>query len=248
MSIDDLRKIARLRGNKTLAKEDLIHTLLRSGKNLLEDNYIKYIGNNIDDEIKGKINNIRIVLVRLGNIITKKDKNKFRKELYEIEKKKKYTKMHKERIYSYLIELANTLDRKEEYKYSDYNDLDYFGIRDIQNLFDHINNDDYYKPILVKSSFKNSYEYYEIRGDKDKILSIKQYLYIVIPYLAELINKKNKNKEQKIQLSMGVNFMCIIDKKKSRTFYVNSDNEEIRLGDGTSVTINNLTESFLSNY
>ena len=37
MSIDDLRKIARLRGIKELAKEDLIHTLLRSGKNLLED-------------------------------------------------------------------------------------------------------------------------------------------------------------------------------------------------------------------
>ena len=205
MSIDDLRKIARLRGNKTLAKEDLIHTLLRSGKNLLEDNYIKYIGNNIDDEIKGKINNIRIVLARLENIIPKKDKNKFRKELYELEKEKKYTKMHKERIYSYLIELANTLDRKEEYKYSDYNDLDYFGIRDIQNLFDHINNDDY-KPILVKSSFKNSYEYYEIRGDKDKMLSIKQYLYIVIPYLAELINKKKKNKEPKRSIKYGRQF------------------------------------------
>ena len=206
MSIDDLRKIARLRGIKNLAKEDLIHTLLRSGKNLLEDSYIKYIGNNIDDEIKGKINNIRIVLAILGNIITKKDKNKFRKELYEIENKKKYTKMHKERIYSYLIELANTLDRKEEYKYSDSNDLDYFGIRDIKNLFDHINNDDYYEPILVKSSFKNSYEYYEIRGDKDKILSIKQYLYIVIPYLAELINKKKMNKERKHSVKYGRKF------------------------------------------
>ena len=33
-----------------------------------------------------------------------------------------------------------------------------------------IDNDDYYKPALVKSSFKNNYEYYEIRGDKDKVL------------------------------------------------------------------------------
>ena len=206
MSIDNLTKIARLRGIKNLAKEDLIHTLLRSGKNLLEDSYIKYIGNNIDDEIKGKRNNIRIVLAILGNIITKKDKNKFRKELYEIEKKKKYTKMHKERIYSYLIELANTLDRKEEFKYRYYNDLDYFGIRDIKNLFDHINNDDFYKPILVKSSFKNNYEHYEIRDDKDKILSIKQYLYIVIPYLAKLINKKKKNKERKRSVKYGRKF------------------------------------------
>ena len=28
--------------------------------------------------------------------------------------------------------------------------------------------DDYYKPILVESSFKENYKYYESRGDKDK--------------------------------------------------------------------------------
>ena len=38
------------------------------------------------------------------------------------------------------------------------------------------NDDDYYKPILIKSSFKNNYKYYESRGDKDKKLSVKQYL------------------------------------------------------------------------
>ena len=37
------------------------------------------------------------------------------------------------------------------------------------------NDDDYYKPILAKSSFKNNYKYYENRGDKDKKLSVKQY-------------------------------------------------------------------------
>ena len=36
-------------------------------------------------------------------------------------------------------------------------------------------------------------------GDRDKKLSIKQYLYIVITYLAELINKKNNNNELKIK-------------------------------------------------
>ena len=98
---------------------------------------------------------------------------------------------------------------------------------------------DCYEPMLVKTSFKNNYEYYEIRGDRDKELSIKQYLYIVITYLAELINKKKKKNELKIQLSMGISFMCITDKEKTRSFYVNSNNEEIRLGDD---------ESFLNNY
>ena len=73
---------------------------------------------------------------------------------------------------------------------------------------------------------------------------------MIIPYLAELINerKNNNNNEYKIQLSMGVNFMCISDKEKTRTFYVNGDNKEIRLGNGTSNIINELIKSFLSNY
>ena len=73
---------------------------------------------------------------------------------------------------------------------------------------------------------------------------------MIIPYLAELINerKNNNNNEYKIQLSMGVNFMCITDKEKTRTFYVNGDNKEIRLGNGTSNIINELIKSFLSNY
>ena len=49
-----------------------------------------------------------------------------------------------------------------------------------------------------------------------------------MPYLAELVNKKENNKDEyKIQLSMGVNFMCITDKEKTRTFHVKSDNEKL---------------------
>ena len=47
---------------------------------------------------------------------------------------------------------------------------------------------------------------------------------------------------------MGVNFMCITDKEKTRTFYVKSDNKEIRLGNGTSNIMNELIKFFLSNY
>ena len=41
-------------------------------------------------------------------------------------------------------------------------------------MFDDDNNDNNYKPILVKSSFKENYKYYESRGLKDKKLSIEQ--------------------------------------------------------------------------
>ena len=43
-----------------------------------------------------------------------------------------------------------------------------YGIREIESLFDKANEKDYYKPILVKSSFKDNYKYYEGRGDKEK--------------------------------------------------------------------------------
>ena len=146
MSIDNLKKIAilqRIKNYDNLSREDLIYTILRSESNPVESNYMKYINNNSDDKIKAKINNIRIILGRSGNIVAKSDRNKIRKNLYEIEKKQRLTKSQKEKIYDLLIKLANTLDKKESYKYSDYDDLDYSGIKDLINLFTSISNNKY---------------------------------------------------------------------------------------------------------
>ena len=72
-------------------------------------------------------------------------------------------------------------------KYLDYNDDEYKGIKHLEHLFEEINGD-YYKPILVNSSFHGGYKEYENRGDKDKTLSIEQYLNKIMLYLKELIN------------------------------------------------------------
>ena len=107
MSIGNLQKIAilrRIKNYNNLSREDLIYTILRSESNLVESNYMKYINNNTDDKIKAKINNIRTILSRLGNIVTKNNRNKIRRKLYEIEKKQGLTKSQKERIYNRLIE------------------------------------------------------------------------------------------------------------------------------------------------
>ena len=230
-SIDELQWIAKLRGikNYNLTKEDLIFSLLKSESSPAERNYMKYFNESTNDKIKSKINYIRIILSRLGNIITKNERKKMKKDPYEIEKKNNLSANEKEKICNGLVKLTNTLDKEEKYKNINHDDLDYFGIRELEKLFGDIDNDDYYKPVLVKSWFKNNYEYYEIRGDKDKKLSIKQYLYMVMPGLADLINKKkNDRAEWKIQLNMAVNFISTDDTGKIRTFYVHSDNEEIR--------------------
>ena len=49
--------------------------------------------------------------------------------------------------------MKNKLNKKEIHRYHDCDDLDYHGLRDIENWFDADNTDDYYKPILVKMLF-----------------------------------------------------------------------------------------------
>ena len=95
MSHDDLKTIAILQNIKNhdkLSREDLVYALLKPESHPVESNYIKY---NIGDEIKGKIKNIRIALARLGEIVTKNERKKIKKDLYEIEKKEKPTKTQK---------------------------------------------------------------------------------------------------------------------------------------------------------
>ena len=97
-SIDELKAIARLRRIKNsdkLTKEDLIISLLKSESSPAERNFEKLFKNNTDDndnyddKIRGKISDIRMILSRLGNIVTNKDRKKITEGLYETEKKGK---------------------------------------------------------------------------------------------------------------------------------------------------------------
>ena len=194
------------------------------------------------------------MLIALGNTVANNDRKKVRRKLYEIEKKENLSNKEKEKICDDLVELVKALDKKEECKDCDRDDLDYYGIGDIENLFDNVNDndDDYYKPILVESSFNNNCKYYESRGDNDKKLSVKQYLYKITPYLSDLINdhktNKNSSNEWRIQINMHVNFVSSNDTGETSTIFVWSDSEEIRLGNETDDIVKGLLNSFLNNY
>ena len=80
---------------------------------------MKYFDNNnntdddtYDDKIRGKISDIRMLLSRLRNIVTNKDRKKIEKELYETEKKENLSDKEKEEIYDHLVKLVNTLNKK----------------------------------------------------------------------------------------------------------------------------------------
>ena len=209
----------RIKNRDKLTKEGLIISLLKSESSDAERNYMKHFNNNTDDDdtyddkIRGKISDTRMILSRLGNTLINNNRKKVKRELYEIAKKENLSEKEKEKIYDDLVKLAETLDKKEKYKYHDRDDLDYYGIRDIENLFDNDNDNvnDYYQPILVEDSFKNNYKYYESRGDRDKKLSVKQYIYKITPYLSDLINDHKTNRINsnacKIQINVDVNFV-----------------------------------------
>ena len=77
--LNEVAKFRRIKNYDNLRREDLIFSLLKSGSNLAELNYMKYFNNSTNDEIKSKINDIRLILSRLGNIVTKNDRKKINK-------------------------------------------------------------------------------------------------------------------------------------------------------------------------
>ena len=108
---------------------------------------------------------------------------------FQIEKNKRFMII--------LLNQSEHLIKKEKYQYEDHDDLDYYGIKDIEDLFDNVNveDDNCYKPILIKSSFKSNCKIYDSKGDKDKKLSVKQYLYKIIPNLNDLVNDHKTNRK-----------------------------------------------------
>ena len=86
---------------------------MRSEKSTQEDSYLKYINNAPDSELHQRINNIRIQAAKIGNLLNKEERNIIRKELYKLEHQERFTRKQRERAIAYLINLANTLNNKE---------------------------------------------------------------------------------------------------------------------------------------
>ena len=93
----------------------------------------------------------------------------------------------------------------------------------------------------------NNYIEYESRGNKNKTLSVKEYLNMIRPYLSDMINHHkihgkwkvhSGNKvidyktegKLKIQLTMAINFMPSEDSEETRTMHTKSHNLEVMMG------------------
>ena len=144
-----------------MSKEELIISLLKSKQSIAE----LFNDNNLYDN---EISDIRRIFNRLRDILPKKDRKEIKDKLYEIEHQRNISEAEKEENDEYLRKLVRILNDKEKYSPYDRDDLDYYGIRDIENLFDEASEEDYYKPILAKSFFKGNCKYSESRGYKEK--------------------------------------------------------------------------------
>ena len=61
-------------------------------------------------------------------------------------------------------------------------------LRDIKNLFEHEEDENYYKPARVSTFWSNNYIEYKRNSDRNKILSVEEYLNKIRPFLKDIIN------------------------------------------------------------
>ena len=211
------------------------------------------------ERIRKKFNELRYKF-------SKSNINEIRKNLCEIENGKNLFSQKIKEIEENIIELEKNLFKPK--KYYDYDDTEYKGIRDVKDLFDLLIDEDYCKPIITNSVFNNNYIQYESMGDKekDKNLSIKEYIDVIRLYLSDIINNhKAQGKcrihsgntiiehktqgEWKIHLTMAINFISSKkDSDETRTMRTKSNNIKIMMGSETDEINEEIFKSFLKRY
>ena len=98
---------------------------------------------------EGLIKKIKKIFNKLRDMLTKEYRKKIIKKLYEIENQKNLSKLEKEETHDILLNQQEFSIKKN--RYHDRDDPGYYGIRGIENLFDKVDEEDYYKPILAKN-------------------------------------------------------------------------------------------------
>ena len=162
LSRDELEQIAkkrRIKNYEDMKKEDLIMSLLKLKESISEL---------FNDNNNNEISDMRRILNKLRDILPKKDRKEIKDNLYKIKYQRNISKAEKEENDEYLRKLVRILNNKEEYSLYDRDDFNYYRIRDIKNLFDEVSEENYYKPIFVKSSHKGKYKHYESNADIEK--------------------------------------------------------------------------------
>ena len=121
-------------------------------------------------------------------------------------------------------------------------------LRDVKNLFDHEEEDNYYKPVRVSNFWSSSSIEYESNGDRNKALSFEEYLNKITLYLKDTINNLKKSDKWKIQLTVENNFISSINNDAERVMHSKTDNIEIMTNDEADEVMKELFDSPKNRY
>ena len=189
---------------------------MRSQKNHKGAEYLSYLQADPDNEIKSKIIKIKKLIIELGMQLKKSDRDITRKRLDEIDKERPNTRQRR-RLLEELTKIFNDLQFKRKHINSAFDSSSYYGLKDLEYTFG--DPDDYYKPILAKTSFDGNYQMHSCGGDKDRYMYITEYLDKNKPFLIALIDEKKNSSSQKMQLVRSIN-LTHLTKSNRISFYV----------------------------
>ena len=159
-----------------MSMEDLLIALLKSNQSHTE---LRKSGDN-----NAEIGETKKILNKLRNNFSKEEIKKIRRKFYfteivseylkELEEKDSLTKQETKKIkksYTKKLQKAEEclkilnehLKKLKRHRYNIIEDIEYKEIKEIQNLFNIINEEDYCRPIKIKHSFDDDYIEYESR-------------------------------------------------------------------------------------
>ena len=103
-------------------------------------------------------------------------------------------------------------------------------IKDVNNFFEP-EEENYYKPARVINFWSNSYIEYECNCNRNKTLSVEEYLNKIRLFLKCIVNNLKKSDTCKIQLAIANNFISSTNNDEERGMYPKNDIIEIMISD-----------------
>ena len=107
--------------------------------------------------------------------------------------------------------------------------------------------DDYYKPTRAGNFWNNNYIKYESNGDRNKNVSVKEYLDKIKSYLKDVIINLQNSDARKIQLTIAINVISSkLDDDEECLMHSKSNNTEFMSFHNANEVATELFESLLS--
>ena len=103
-------------------------------------------------------------------------------------------------------------------------------LRDIKNLYEH-EEESYHKPVRVNNFWINNYIEYESNSDRNRTISVVEYLNKIRLYLKDIITNLKKSNTWKIQLTIADNSIFSIDNDEEHVMLLQNDNIGIMINE-----------------